>query len=135
MAALVLSTVMDAIADAIRNEGVTDRVYEWPSDQVSPPCAVVGYPRDEDIEFDVTYGRGSDRAVFPIYLMVGRVSERAARDRLSTLLTGATGLKDHLDGNLGGAVQTARLKTVRIEEVTVGAVAYLAAVADLEVYT
>jgi hypothetical protein len=135
MSALDLSAVMDAIADTIRTANVTERVYEWPTESVTEPCAVVGYPRDEEIDFDVTYGRGSDRAVFPVYLLVGKVSDRTARDRLSALLTGATGLKDHVDGTLGGVVQTARLITVGIEEITVGAVKYLAAVAKIEVYT
>lgn len=128
-----ISAVMDAIATTIKAARVMDRVYEWPAESVSVPCAVVGYPED-DIEFDVTFGRGSDRAEFRLYLLVGKATERTARDRLSALIADATGIKGVIDGDLGGVVQTARMKTLRIEEVSIGGVAYLAAVAKIEVY-
>lgn len=133
MAAINLAAVMDAIADTITGAGVMDRAYAWPAETVSAPCAVVGYPGD--IEFDVAYNRASDQATFPVWLIVGKASDRSARDAVSALITGATGIKEAIDGTLGGAVQTARLTTLRVEEVTVNGVAYLAAVAQIEVYS
>ena len=134
MSALNLSNVMDAIANTALSGSVMERVYAWPADSVSAPCLVVGYPT-EDIEFDVTFQRGSDRAVFPLYALVGKASERTARDRLSDVITGARGVKDKLDGTLGGVVSTARVTTCKAEEITVAGVSYLSATFEIEVYT
>jgi len=133
MGAINLASVMDAIANTITEAGVTDRAYAWPVESVSPPCVVVGYPKE--LDFDVTFTRGSDRALFPVYVIVGKVSDRSARDVLSNVITGATGIKDALDGDLGGEVSTARVQDCQIEDVNVAGVAYLAAVFTLEVYT
>lgn len=133
MAALQLAATMQAIADTIVSEGVTTRAYAWPSGQIQPPCAIVGYP--EQIDFDATFGRGSDRAVFPVWMVCGNVSDRTARDVLSGYITGATGIKDALDGNLGGAVQTARVTDCQVEKTTIGAVEYISARFDIEVYS
>lgn len=133
MAAIVLSTVMDAIATEISDAGIMDRVYAWPSDGVTVPCAVVGYPTA--IDFDTTFGRGSDRAVFPVYVLVGRVADQNTRDVLSGIVTGATGIKDALDGTLGGAVQSARVTDMKVEAVTVQGVEFLSATFELEVFS
>jgi hypothetical protein len=96
--AVRLGDLMDAIALRVPR-GATGRVYAWPVETISPPCAVVAYPNDP-IDFDLTYGRGSDRLRIPLYFMVGKAVERTARDALSGVLTGATGIKDALDGAL-----------------------------------
>ncbi len=96
--AIQLGPLMDAIAAKVP-AGATERVYAWPVESVSPPCAVVGYP-DQPIEFDATFGRGSDRVRIPLFLLVGKATERTARDALSAVLTGATGIKDAIDGPL-----------------------------------
>lgn len=129
-----IAAVMDAIANTIKEGGVMSRVYEWPAESVTVPCAVVGYPED-DIEFDMTFARGSDRAEFRLYLLVGKATDRTARDRLSALIAGARGIKAVIDGDLGGAVQTARMTTMKIEEVTIAGATVLAAVAKIEVYS
>jgi hypothetical protein len=93
-----LGPTMDALAAKVPAEAA-ERVHAWPVKQVNPPCAVVGYP-DEPIAFDATFQRGSDRATIPIYFLVGGVHDRTARDALSAILTGATGIKDAIDGPL-----------------------------------
>lgn len=127
-----IGLVMQAIADTITGGNVTSRAYAWPAEQVSAPCAVVGYPTE--LDFDATFMRGADRAIFPVYLVVGRASDRASRDVLSALITDATGIKGVLDGTLGDVVQTARLTNLKVETVTIGSVSYLAAVGEVEVY-
>jgi len=121
---------MDAIAAAIP-DAATERKYAWPQDTVSPPCAVVGYP--EDIDFDLTYGRGADTATFPVWFIVGKVVERAARNKLSEVIAGANGIKDALDGNLGGVVQTLRVTRCRPVTLTIGGISLLAAEFSAEV--
>jgi hypothetical protein len=133
MAKIDLDATMDAIAARIEAAGVTERAYSWPSASVSIPCAIVGYPTR--IEFDLTFQDGSDELVFPIWFLVGKVSDKAARKKLSDILRGATGIKDALDGNLGGVVQTARVTDGTIETVSVSAIDYLSARFDLEVAT
>lgn len=75
--------VMDEIGDRLETVGGL-RVYRYPADNVQPPCAEITYP--EEYLFDETYGRGSDRMTIPVTLMVGRVSDRSARDRLAALV-------------------------------------------------
>lgn len=110
------------------------RVFDFPPDNVHPPTAVVGMP--ETMEFDSTMARGADRTVIPVAILVGKVSDRASRDELAAYVsgTGAKSVKAAVDGNLGGAAQTARVTTARIEVVTVAGVDYLGARFDVEVF-
>lgn len=129
MSALDMSAVMDGLAELISDEGIVENIYPWPADTVAVPCALVGYPTD--IEFDLTMGRGSDRAVFPVFFMVGKTSDKSSRNALSLILADATSIKDALDGTHSfGAV---RVTDCKVNEVTVGAIAYLAAVFTTEV--
>lgn len=127
-----LGGIMDAIANKITAADITERAYAYPASEVNPPCAVVGYP--DAIEFDVTYLRGADRAEIPVYFLVGRVVERAARDKLASIISGATGIKETLDGNLNGTVQTARVMDMRILNVQISGIDYLAARFNTEIY-
>ncbi len=133
MAGINVGAVMDALALALTNASITKHVYAWPSESVVVPAAIVGYP--DPIDFDMTFGRGSDSATFPIWLVVGKVSERTARNILSAYITGATGIKNTLDGNLSGSVQSCRVVDCKIESVAIGGVPYLAARFDCEVFS
>jgi hypothetical protein len=136
MARLNLGATMEAIAQAVKAAGVTDRVYGWPNDSAPVPCFIVGYPEADDIEFDATYGgpHRTDKALFPAWFVAGRAVERVTRDLLSDVLTGATGIKDAIDGDLNGAVQTARVTTAEIEAVRLGGVDLLAIRFEIEIY-
>jgi len=133
--ALDLTAVMDAIG--ARLVGVTGlRVYDYPADAASPPAAIVALP--DTVEYDVVAGRGADRVIIPVTILVGKVSERAARDRLAQYVsgTGAASVKEAIEGNgatLNGAAQTVRVQTARVDVVTIGAVEYLGASFDVEV--
>lgn len=133
MARIEISTVMDAIATAITEAELAPRAYGWPVESASVPCAVVGYPTD--LDFDMTFQDGSDRAVFPIYFLVGKGTDASARDALSAVIAGATNIKNTLDGDVGGTVQTARVTDCRVEEVSVASVPYLSATFMIEVYS
>ncbi len=138
MAELDLTATMDAIASTLDAATITVnpgsilmRTYAWPVGAVNPPCIVVGYPKK--IIFDLTFKRGSDETTFPVWFVVGKADDKASRDTLSSVLTGVGHIKDVLDGNLGGAVQTARCVDVDIESVKIGDIEYLAALFTLEV--
>jgi hypothetical protein len=131
--ALDLNSVMDAIG--VRLGTISGlRVADYPSDAANPPQAIVSLP--ETVEYDSVMGRGADRVVIPITVLVGRVSDRAARDLLAQYVsgTGATSIKTAVDGDLGGTVHTARVTGASMCVVTIQAVEYLGASFDVEVY-
>lgn len=135
--AIDLNAVMDAIGTRLL--GVTGlRVYDYAADAVSPPAAIVALP--ETVEYDVTAGRGADRVVIPVTVLVGKVSDRTARDQLAQYVsgTGAQSIKTAIEGgadaNLGGVAHTVRITEARIDVVTIGAIEYLGASFDVEVF-
>lgn len=133
---LDLNAVMDAIG--ARLVGVTGlRVYDYAADGAPPPAAIVALP--ETVEYDTVAGRGADRVMIPVTVLVGRVSDRAARDQLAQYVsgTGALSVKTAVEGNggdLGGVAHTVRVTEARIDVVTIQAVEYLGATFDVEVY-
>jgi hypothetical protein len=113
-----IAAAMDSIAQAFTNAGI--RTYSYPASSVSVPCAVVAYP--EEIDLTLAFGRNGNEATFPVYLLVGKATDKAARNTLSEMLTSAkTALQ-----SIGGSLKA------RIEEVDVAGVAYLAARLDLD---
>ena len=127
-----MGAIMDAIADALITS-VTKRAYSWPTESITAPCAVVGYPTT--IDFDYTFDRGSDRLIFPVYFVAGKASDRNTRDELSSIVDGATGVKDALDGNLSGAVNTCTVTNGDITQITVGNIGYIAVEFTVEIIT
>lgn len=84
--ALDLNALMDALG--VRLATITGlRVYDYSADTAAVPAAIVGLP--SQITYDYTKGRGSDRIVIQIFLLVGRTADRAARDQLSAYLAGS----------------------------------------------
>lgn len=130
--AMDVNAVMDALGARLGTiSGL--RVFDYATETASPPAAVVGIPVEFD--YDFTKGGGSDRAVFPVTVLVGAVSARSARDALGAYAagSGASSVKAAVDGNLGAVAQTARVMTARVESVQLNGVDYLAAVFDVEV--
>lgn len=130
---LDLNAVMDGLG--VRLATIAGlRVSDFPASAAAVPAALVGLPTA--LEYDATWGRGVDRCVVPVMVVVGRVADRAARDAMSLYLagTGAKSVKAAVDGNLGGAAQSVRVTGARAEVVTLGAVEYLGATFDVEVY-
>ncbi|HEX6579214.1 MAG TPA: hypothetical protein VF082_12690 [Jiangellaceae bacterium] len=80
-----LAEVMDAVAARLDTiDGL--RVHANPGQAITPPGGVVLYP--EDYTYDATYGRGMDRMTLPVLLVVGKASDRAARDALGAYCDG-----------------------------------------------
>lgn len=124
--AIDVNAAMDAIGVALATiSGM--RVYDYPPPTVEVPAAVVAYP--DVIEFDAAFVRGADRAVFPVHILVGRFSDRTARDQLNSYIPV---VKAALDGGLVGG--SARVTEARPNIMSVAAVDYLAATFSLEVY-
>lgn len=135
--ALDLNAVMDAIG--ARLVGVTGlRVYDYPADNPAVPAAIVTLPAE--VEYDAVAGRGADRVVFRVLVLISRVSDRVSRDLLSQYVAGEGSLSvkaaiEGGSGDLGGAAQTVRVTgAVADGKFTVGALDYLGASFDVEVY-
>lgn len=130
--ALDLNSVMDQIGVRLLTiSGL--RVFDFMADNIQPPAAVVTLP---EVTYDVTKARGTDKAVFPIHLLISKVSDRASRDALSPYIagTGASSVKAAVDGTLGGTVQAARVTGATVQVEQVAGVDLLAAVFQVEVW-
>ncbi len=113
---------MDGLAALVTSAALTPNVYPYPIESIAVPCTVIGYP--ERIDFDNTFGRGSDRADVPLWVIVGKTGTADARDALSTLIADASSVKSALDGQHAfGAV---RVTDASIQEIAVGGVTYMA---------
>lgn len=123
-----VGAVMDALAAAI-DEIADLRVSAFPPDAIAPPAGFPGYP--DPFTFDAAMGRGADRGTFPVYVAVGRASDRAARDALTPYMdgAGARSVKAAIeaDRTLGGAASSVRVVSVSGIDLDVGGVRYVAA--------
>lgn len=81
-----LDQVMDEVAKVVQ-EITGLRVTGWPPQSLSAPAGFVSYP--QSVDFDETYGRGSDQFTdLPIVLVAEKVTERSARDRVGGWASG-----------------------------------------------
>jgi len=129
-----LAAVMDDIGDRLDTiDGL--RVYRYPADNIAPPAAVVTYP--ESYSYDETYGRGTDRITLPVVIMVGKVSDRASRDRIAqwTNGSGPNSLKQILEvfPEAYTAFDTMRVTGAEFDIVSMGQVDYLTATFSLDI--
>lgn len=122
---MTLSEVMDGLAGLID----MSNVYAYPAESISVPCAVVGYP--ENVVFDLTFMRGGDTFLIPVWLVIGKSGTIDARDTLSGYLTGVTSLKESLDGS--HAFGSVRCTDAQIAELTVAGTTYVSIKISTEV--
>lgn len=134
--ALDLNAVMDAIGTRLAT--VTGlRVYDYAADAAAPPAAIVSLP--QTVEYDTVSGRGADRVVVPVLVLVGKVSDRAARDQIAQYVsgTGSLSIKTAIEGNgsdLGAVAHTVRVTEARVDVVTIQGIDYVGASFDCEVF-
>jgi hypothetical protein len=99
-------------------------------DQISPPIAVV---MPASITYDLAFARsGGDEHEFSVMVIVGRVDERMAQNKLDAFCsgTGSQSIKAAIESNrtLSGQAFDCRVTSLRnYNQVTVGDVTYLAA--------
>lgn len=125
-----IGTVMDQIGTALAT--VTGlQVFDFPPKSAQPPFAFVDMP--ERVDFDLTYGRGSDRATFTVVVAVADVVDRAARDAIASYAagSGASSIKAVLDAATIGT--SARVESVEFRPVTLSAGSYAGAIFDVDV--
>lgn len=127
-----LGDVMDEIGDQLDTiDGL--RVYRYPPDSVSVPAAIVTYP--DDYEYDKTYSRGSDGMNIPVVVMVGKVSERTARDRIAGYInpTGPSSVKSVVEAHQFTSCDSVRVTDVDIDVFPMNSIEYLAATFNIDV--
>lgn len=114
---------------------VIPRVFDFVPDQVPTPCAVIG---NLTLTFDVAQNRGLDLAQVDIIVIVSRMNERGAQEKLDGFLagSGAGSIKAALTTNLtlAGAVST--LRVVRAAPITleVSGVTFFAYQYEIELF-
>jgi hypothetical protein len=107
-------------------------------DQINPPIAVV---MPGSITYDISFARmGGDEYEFTVMVIVGRVDERSAQNKLDAYCSGsgASSIKAAIesDKTLGGKAFTSRCTSLRnYNQVTVGDVTYLAAEFTVQVFS
>jgi hypothetical protein len=132
-----LADVMDELAERLRLAPslAGQRTHASPPGTITPPSAIVGYP--ENITFDATYGRGVDTMVGTVVVVVGRPTDRSARDRLAGYAagSGAESIKTLLDGDDGDyeSCDGVRVASIEFDVFTIGDIDYLAAVFALDI--
>lgn len=106
-------------------------------DSINPPIAVV---MPNTINYDTSFARtGGDEYEFLVMVIVGRVDERTAQNRLDGYCsgTGASSVKAAIesDKTLGGKAFSLRVTSLRnYNQVTVGDVTYLSGEFVVQVY-
>jgi len=127
-----LGDVMQAVADRIDTIAGL-RVYAYPPDVAQPPAAVVTYP--DTYTYDATYGRGMDRMELPVVVLVGKVSDRASRDKLAQWVdgSGATSIKTVIESGTYTAFDSCRVTRVEFDIIAVAGVEHLAATLTVDI--
>ena len=128
-----LGAVMQEIADRI--DTITGlRVHAYPPNSVVPPAAIVSYP--DTYNYDETYGRGMDRIEeLPVVLLVGKVSDRASRDKITQYVngSGAASVKAVVESGTYTEFDTVRVARVTFDVIAIAAVEYLGATFVLDI--
>jgi hypothetical protein len=111
------------------------RVYEEIPDNPSMPCAVIELG---NVRYDLSFQRGTTEYTFTVHLVVSRVAERRAQQKLDTFIDpGARSIKTAVqsDSTLGGAAFDSIVTEARdVAPVTIGGIDYLAVQFAVTVY-
>lgn len=121
------NAIADEIATVLRTiDGLGVDAYPPPT--VVPPRAIVSYP--ERINFDLTYGRGTDRIPdWPIWVVVGQATQRTARSRIMAYASasGPVSFKTVLEAHDWQSCDELTVTGVEFDVVTIASVDYIAA--------
>lgn len=120
-----LATQLDTIAGL--------RVYDFPPGSAVPPFAVIGFP--DSIDYDATYGRGSDTTTVPVVICVGRASERVAHDQIAAYTdgSGSTSVKTVLEAHTYTSCDSILVRKATFDIYTLGGTDYRAAVFSIDI--
>lgn len=130
-----LSDVMDDVAARLRSITEFRAVYEWPVGKPGEtPAAIVAYP--ESYNPRATYQRGAAAMTLPVIVVVGKASERTARDELSQFVdgSGASSVIAVLESGTYTAFEALAVSdNIEFDVVTIGETDYIAALFDVDI--
>ena len=113
---MIPSTVRANLKEAL--SPILSRIFDYVPDQVPAPCGVIG---NITITFDEAQNRGLDMGEVDVLVIVSRMNERGAQDKLDGFLagSGAGSVKAALeaDKTLSGALAT--LRVIRAAPITI----------------
>lgn len=110
------------------------RVPAWGVQRISPPAAIIPLP--ERIEYDSTYGRGSDRYPdLPVIVLVANPTQRTSRKEIAAYAdgSGAKSVKAAIQAHTYTSCDTVRVASCEFDTVKYAAVDYLAAIFHLDI--
>lgn len=116
-----VQAIADELAGKVGNiSGL--RSFGYPVDQLPLPGAVVALP--DEIDYDQTYGRGSDAMTVPLFVFVARTPERVAVKALAAYLSGSgtKSIKGAVDNTTSNTYTSC--DTVTITRAVTGAYTY-----------
>jgi len=127
-----LAAVIDEVGDALDTIAGL-RISRGPAGSIQAPAAVVGLP--DELTYDETYGRGSDRVRLPVIVAVGRPAERTTIERLGAYAdgSGARSVKAVLEAHDPTSYGSLRVVSVSFDVVKFGTVDYAAALFTLDI--
>lgn len=128
-----VADVMDQLGDAL--DTITGlRVFRYPPETLTPPAGVVAYP--ETAQYAEAYGRGMDRLMVPIVVVLGKVSDRSSAIAMAAYLSGsgARSIKAVVD-NYGSytAMDSVTVTSAETDVFTMNGVDHIAATFEVDV--
>lgn len=107
------------------------RVFDFPPKSAQAPFAFVDMP--DALDYDLTYGRGEDRATFQIVVCVASQVDRAARDAIAEYAagSGSKSIKAALEAATIG--NSARVERAEFRTIVMSGGTFQGAVFDLDV--
>lgn len=111
------------------------RVHLGPPGAVVPPAAVFLNPAPGDITYDATYGRGMDRMILPVVVLIARSTERGATEQVRPYLdgSGAQSVKAVLEAGEYETLHTVRVAEGGVDGVKWAGTDYLAALFNIHI--
>lgn len=110
------------------------RVPPWGVERINPPAAVIALP--ERIDYDATYGRGSDRFPdLPVIVLVGQPEQRASRKAIAAYAdgSGAKSVKAKLEAFTYTTCDSVRVAWSEFDTARYAGTDYLAAIFHLDI--
>lgn len=110
------------------------RCHKGPPDSITPPVGVLVLP--DSIDFDQTYGRGSDRITWPLLVVVARITDRTVLRDIGAYCdgSGASSVKAVLEAGAYTAFDTLRVTRVEFDVLNWQNVDYQAAIFELDIF-
>ena len=126
--AMDISAVMEGLR--VRLATISDlNVYAYMPARIPVPAAAVGFP--DRLDYDETFGRGADRATFPVHVFVQYAENESATDEIIGYMNGSGvgSVKAAIEAEttLGGAASFAVVNEAEVEVWEIAGVKYLAA--------